>query len=95
LRVRRFRLRARPPHKIRGAAQDKLPLDARYASCTKLISASICYLCGLDVCNIRTTTGSRTRRFPKPMEAQGFVSNNDRLEKTDQKTTAGVLKTVT
>jgi hypothetical protein len=88
-------LHARPPHKIRGVAQDTLSWDARYASCTKLISASPT---GLDICDIdiwelafailasannRTTTRFRIRLFPKHMEAQGFVSKNDRLEKAD------------
>jgi len=37
----------------------------------------------LDICNIRTT---RFRCLPKHMEAQGFVSKNDRLEKADRQT---------
>jgi hypothetical protein len=88
-------LHARPPHKIRGVAQDTLSWDARYASCTKLISASptgldICDIdiwdtgiCNIGIRNIRTTTRFRIRLFPKHMEAQGFVSKNDRLEKAD------------
>jgi hypothetical protein len=38
----------------------------------------------MDICNIRTTTRSRARRFPKHLEG-GFVSKNDRLEKADRK----------
>jgi hypothetical protein len=35
----------------------------------------------LDICNIRTSTGSRNHSCPKLMEAQGFVSKNRWLEK--------------
>src|SRR6202022_2855953 len=89
VRARRFRLHAPPPHKIRGVALDTLPWDARYASCTRFIYASP--PCGLDtwnidICNIRTTTRFRIRRLPKHMEAQGFVSKNDRLGKVDRQT---------
>jgi hypothetical protein len=34
-----------------------------------------------DSCNIRTMTGSGAQISPKRMEAQGFVSKNQRLEK--------------
>jgi hypothetical protein len=44
-------------------------------------------LCGLDICNIRTTTRFRIHHLPKRMEAQGFVSKKDRLEKADRKKT--------
>jgi hypothetical protein len=37
----------------------------------------------LNICNIRTISGSRTHPCPKLMEAQGFVSKNEWLEKAD------------
>jgi hypothetical protein len=35
----------------------------------------------LDICNIRTSIGSRNRSCPKLMEAQGFVSKKQWFEK--------------
>ncbi|MEA2794757.1 MAG: hypothetical protein QOI87_2137 [Bradyrhizobium sp.] len=43
-------------------------------------------VCNIGIRNIRTTTQFRIRLFPKHMEAQGFVSKNDRLEKADCQT---------
>jgi hypothetical protein len=43
-------------------------------------------ICNTDICNIRTMTRFHIRRFPQHMEAQGFVSKNDRLEKADRQT---------
>jgi hypothetical protein len=37
----------------------------------------------IGIRKFRTTTRFRIRLFPKHMEAQGFVSKNDRLEKAD------------
>jgi hypothetical protein len=38
-----------------------------------------------DVCNIRTTPVSASVLSPRRVEAKGFVSKNDRLEKADRK----------
>jgi hypothetical protein len=40
-------------------------------------------ICNIGIRKFRTTTRFRIRLFPKHMEAQGFVSKNDRLEKAD------------
>ena len=37
-----------------------------------------------DNCNIRTMTGSGAKSLPKRMEAQGFVSKNEWLEKASR-----------
>jgi len=43
-------------------------------------------ICRIGICNIRTMTRFHIRRLPKHMEAQGFVSKNDQLEKADRQT---------
>ena len=51
----------------------------------KLHQTHFCISIQHGYCNIRTTSRRRIHPLPERVEAPGFVSKNDRLEKADRK----------